>query len=392
MAAIPRLLDYDGPAILSYGFRPFYLLGALYAGLAVIIWLPVHTGAMPAFGLFSGRDWHVHELLYGYLTAVVAGYLLASVPNWTGKLPVQGGPLLVLVIVWTAGRGAVTFSGAIGWLAAFILDAAFLLLMMAVVVRESVAARSLRNAHIIAVLGVLLAGNAFFHLENQWYGTADIGVRLGVAAVVLLIVMIGGRIIPSFTRNWLARQATGRIPAPVGIFDQASMGLAAAGLGLWVFEPYGHISAALLAAAGIAHAVRLARWAGDRTWRNPLVAILHIGYAFIPVGFLLTALSALGAVPSTAGLHAWTAGAMGTMTLAIMTRTSLGLTGRPRVVGWGTQLVYALVVIGALLRVGAGLGWTPQMALHLAGTLWAAAFLGFAAVYWTVLTGPRVGR
>ncbi|QFU14809.1 NnrS family protein [Microvirga thermotolerans] len=391
MAPIPRLRTYRGPALLSYGFRPFFLFGSLYAGLAVLAWLPMFYGELALSTAFAPRDWHIHEMLYGYLSAVITGFLLTAVPNWTGRMPLQGRPLLVLVLVWAAGRIAVTLSAWIGWELAALIDNAFLLLVAAAVAREIMKGRNWRNLKVLIAVATLVAGNVVFHLEAHVLGAADYGVRIGIAAVLALIMLIGGRILPSFTRNWLARENPGRMPAPFGPFDVASLIAAGAALVAWIVVPSGVLTGAALMAAGLLQAVRLARWAGDRTWRDRLVLILHVAYAFVPLGFVLTGLAALRLLPSGAGIHAWTGGAMGVMTLAVMSRASLGHTGRALVASASTQVLYALAVAAALARVCAAVhpAWNDAL-LHVAGGAWAAAFVGFAIAYWAVFTRPRL--
>jgi uncharacterized protein involved in response to NO len=393
MPPVPRLRDYSGPPVLSYGFRLFYLAGALFAGLAVFAWLPLMGGNLEGAGAFSVRDWHIHELLYGFLPAIIGGYLLTAVPNWTGHFPVQGAPVVLLAITWAAGRAAILLSSFLEAPTVAVIDCAFLAVMIAAILREIIASRSARNLAIVAALALLLSGNIVFHLEVRQYGAADLGWRLGIATVIGLITMIGGRIIPSFTRNMLARQRPGRLPSPVGAFDHVCVATGVAALLWWAFAPYGTPVFLVLMMAGALHAVRIARWAGYRTAGDPLVFILHIAYAFIPIGFILTAFAVLGMVAPSAGVHAWTSGAAGTMVLAVMTRTSLGLTGRPRIAGAGTQVIYALAVAGALLRIAAALRADMSVAvLHAAGAAWASAYLCFFLFYWPVLTGPRADR
>jgi uncharacterized protein involved in response to NO len=391
MAPIPRLRPYSGPALLSYGFRAFFLFGSLYAGLAILVWLPLYLGELSLPTHFAPRDWHVHEMLYGFLPAVVAGFLLTAVPNWTGRLPLQGRPLLMLLLVWALGRVAVNLSGWIGWLPAAVLDGAFLAVLAAVTAREIAAGRNWRNLKVLIVLCALFAGNLVFHLEVHLNGTADYGTRLGVAASIVLIMLIGGRIVPSFTRNWLVRENPGRLPSPFGELDKWSLVLSGAALLIWIARPEGPVTAAALLAAGLGQAARLARWAGDRAWRDRLVFILHVAYAFIPLGFVLAGLSALGLVPVTAGVHAWTGGAVGAMTLAVMSRASLGHTGRPLTASGALQALYGLVVLSALTRIVVALApeWS-QVLLPAAGLGWAAAFLGFALAHWPVLTRARL--
>ena len=239
MSPVPRLKEYRGPALLSYGFRPFFLFGAIYAGLAILAWLPMFNGELALSTAFGPIDWHVHEMLYGYLPAVVTGFLLTAIPNWTGRLPIQGTPLLMLVAVWLAGRVAVTFSAEIGWLAAAIIDVSFLVLVVAATAREIVAGKNWRNLRVVAMVTLLLVGNIAFHLEAHFNGSAEYGARIGIAAMVLLLVVIGGRIIPSFTRNWLARENPGRLPVPFARFDVAVILLSAATLALWIAQPVG---------------------------------------------------------------------------------------------------------------------------------------------------------
>ncbi len=285
MSGIPRLRNYDGPTLLSYGFRPFFLFGAVYAGLTVLAWLPMFNGELVLWSAFSPVDWHAHEMLYGYLPAVVTGFLLTAIPNWTGRLPIQGMPLLALVAVWVAGRVCVTYSAETGWLVAAIVDVGFLALVVAAAAREIVTGKNWRNLRVVGLVTLLLAGNIAFHLEAHIQGTAEYGARIGIAAIVLLIVLIGGRIVPSFTRNWLARENPGRLPAPIGRFDVVTIGITAATLALWTVQPIGRPTAVALAASALLNVIRLGRWAGDRTCRDRLVLILHVGYAFVPIGF-----------------------------------------------------------------------------------------------------------
>ena len=390
MNGLPRLRNYAGPALLSYGFRPFFLFGAIYAGLAVLAWLPMFNGELELWSAFSPVDWHVHEMLYGYLPAVVTGFLLTAIPNWTGRLPIQGMPLLALVAVWVAGRVCVTYSAETGWLVAAIVDVSFLALVVAATAREIVAGENWRNLRVVGLVTLLLAGNVAFHLEAHFQGTAEYSARIGIAAVVLLLVVIGGRIIPSFTRNWLARENPGRLPAPIGRFDVASIGVTAATLALWIVQPVGRLTAAALTASAVLNIVRLGRWAGDRTCRDRLVLILHVGYAFVPLGFLLASAAALDIVAASAGVHAWMVGAAGTMTLAVMTRASLGHTGNALIASAMTQAIYAAVVVAALARVSASLepGWSDAL-LHVTTLAWCIAFFGFALSYGPMLMGRR---
>ncbi|CAH1680133.1 NnrS protein involved in response to NO [Hyphomicrobiales bacterium] len=391
MAPIPRLRAYDGPAILSYGFRPFFLLAALQAGLTLLVWLPFVTGHLAVPTAFVPMDWHVHEMLFGYQAAAIGGFLLTAIPNWTGRLPVQGKPLLVLVLAWLAGRLAVSASALIGWRLAMGIDALFLLLLAGAAAREIVAGRNWRNLKVVVLVGLLLAANLAFHLEAGLTGSADFARRLAIAVVLMLVMLIAGRIVPSFTRNWLAQRGKGRMPVPFGLYDKAVLAGSGLALGLWVAKPDVFATAAALAILAVLHLVRLARWAGERCWRNPLLIILHIAYLFVPLGFSLTALASFGLIAPGAGIHAWTAGAFGTMTLAVMSRASLGHTGRPLVATAATQACYVLVVLGSLARIYSALGHGPAALLHVAGLSWSLAFIVFALAYSPALTRARLG-
>jgi uncharacterized protein involved in response to NO len=396
LSPIPRYRAQRGPYILSAGFRPFFLLAALWAALAVPLWLAVFTGEGELPTRLLPTVWHVHEMVFGFAAATVAGFLLTAIPNWTGRMPLQGGPLAALVLLWVAGRIAVLASAAIGATAAACLDLAFPLAFLAVVAREILAGRNWRNLPMLGALTLLLAGNLLVHLEALGLAeTASLGNRIGVATLLMLISFVGGRIIPSFTRNWLAKQRPeSAAPAVFDAFDRAVLATTGIALVTWVAAPDGVAAPWLELAAGIALAIRLARWRGAATLREPLVWILHLGYAWLALGFVLLALShGVAALPPTAALHALTAGAIGTMTLAVMTRATLGHSGRPLVAGPGTTTIYALVTMAAVLRLFVPFaGGQTLAALGLAGAAWSGAFLLFAALYLPAFTQAPLGK
>jgi uncharacterized protein involved in response to NO len=382
--------DDQGWPILAAGFRPFFLLAAIQSALAIMVWLPAFYGELQLASAFAPRDWHVHEMLYGFLPAVVTGFLFTAIPNWTGRLPLRGTPLLALVAVWIAGRLCVTFSAATTWWVALAVDASFLLLVAAAAAREIIAGRNWHNLMVVLPVAILLAGNIAFHVEAHVDGQADVAIRVGIAAVVLLISLIGGRIIPSFTRNWLVRENPGRLPAPFGRFDIIVIVMGALALSGWIVMPNHPVTGAALALAGLAHLARLSRWAGDRTFRERLLAILHVGYFFVPLGFLLNAAAAFGYLPPSAGLHAWMAGGAGVMTLAVMTRATLGHTGQPLTASKATQAIYAAILVAAVSRVCAAIHPSfSEALLHVAALAWVAAFLIFALAFGPLLLGVR---
>src|SRR6516225_2268020 len=385
-AALRRRRDYAGPALFSYGFRPFFLGGAVWAALAIVLWLPQYFGELQLPTAFGLLDWHIHEMIFGYVGAVIAGFLLTAIPNWTGRLPVNGYALATLAGLWLAGRAAILTSAIIGEDLAAVIDITFLVIIAAAAAREIMAGENWRNLRVLVMLLVLIVGNVVFHLEVIWRGSANYGARIGIAAVVALIMLIGGRIVPSFTRNWLVRMNTGRVPQPFGRFDALALAGSVVALVAWIALPAYALTGVLALVAGALQAIRLARWAGDRTFADRLVLVLHVAYAFVPIGFLLLGAAVLwpADVTTSAALHAWTAGAFGLMTLAVMTRASLGHTGHDLVASMPTQLIYLAALIAALARIAAA--FAPSLLLfHIAAFAWIAAFAGFAAVYGPLL-------
>ena len=371
--------DYYGPAFFCAGFRPFFLLGALWAAIAVPLWLAAYAHGFPVPGALPPMLWHAHEMIYGYGLAVVTGFLLTAVPNWTGRLPIAGMPLATLAILWIAGRLAV-FAGPV---AAASVDLAYTLVLAAVVAREVTAAKRFHNLPVVGTLLFLLAGNALVHLQALDIAyTAPLGNRIGIATLIALVSLIGGRIVPSFTRNWLARERP-QVAAPAAHdrVDTVCLLVIVAALVAWVAVPDTGPSRALALVGAAAALVRLARWRGLRTLREPLLFVLHLGYAWVAVGLVLLALDP---APGAA-VHAFTVGAIGTMTLAVMTRASLGHTGRPLVAGPGTVAIYVLITLAALMRVCAPLSPSPLLLTSLAGAAWSAAFGLFALLYGPLL-------
>lgn len=386
-----QMRSYSGPAVFSFGFRPFFLFGAVWAAIAVALWLPLLSGQLSLPTAFNPVAWHVHELLFGYVPAAIAGFLLTAVPNWTGRLPVVGGRLALLFGLWVLGRIAVLTSALIGPVTAAVIDVSFLAALGAVIAREIIAAGNTRNLKVLIVVGVLAIANAFFHYEALDRGGAGMSSRLGVGAVVLLIMLIGGRITPSFTRNWLVRQAPGRLPAPTDRFDIGVMLASGVALAGWVVAPDTLATGVLCAAAAVLNLVRVGRWAGWRTAGEPLVLILHVGFLFVPIGFALAALAALApaAITTTGALHAWTAGAIGVMTLAVMTRASLGHTGQELTATAPITFIYVAAFVAAACRILAAFGIAGDLMLHVSAASWVVAFGAFAAVFAPLLLKPR---
>ena len=393
----PRIdpADRETIALFSYGFRPFFLGAAIWAIVALALWIGSLQGHVQLAPSYGALPWHGHEMLFGYGSGVVAGFLLTAVPNWTGRLPVAGVRLMALFSLWCLGRVALLATGVTGPLVAVVIDSLFLPCLLLVMGREIVVGQNWRNLMPLVLIGIFATANIAFHSEVLTAGSPDYGLRAGVAVLVALIVLIGGRITPSFTHSWLFRAGSPVLPAPFGLFDKLALVTTGAALLAWIAFPTTTVTALLFLVAGIMLGVRLWRWRGTHTWREPLVVVLHLGYAFVPLGFLLSALAILmpGSLAGTAALHAWTVGAVGLMTLGVMSRATRGHTGHPLAASPMTVAIYGAMIAAALLRIAAG--FFPQVymvLLELAGAAWIAAFALFLVEYAPMLLGPRQER
>jgi len=378
--------------LFSYGFRPFFLGAALWAFIAMVLWIGLLTGGLSFAGGYGAVPWHIHEFLFGYISAVMTGFLLTAVPNWTGRLPLRGGSLLVLFLVWLAGRIAMLMTARIGLPLAAVIDAAYLWLLTFVILREILSGNNWRNLKVMVLVAIIASANTFFHIEVVRSGAPDISSRLGIAAIVALIILIGGRITPSFTHNWLVKQGIAKLPSPFGHFDIIVMAISALTLLLWVAAPHWRSTGAALLVAATLLLIRLFRWQGMRTWREPIVFILHLGYFFLPLGALLLAVSILlpAMLTESGALHAWTTGAMGVMTLAVMTRATRGHSGRAIEAPATTTAVYVAIVFAAVLRIVAPMFPATYMPLiHTSALCWLLAFGGFVLVYGPMLLRTR---
>lgn len=378
----------DGLAVLRAGFRPFFLLAGLQATLMVPLWLLflANHGA-PAIPPLL---WHGHEMVFGFATAAICGFLLTAVPNWTGSPGVKGGKLALLVLLWLAAR--VGFLGGLPlWLAA-ICDLALLPTLGGMLARPLILAGKPRNLMFLPLLLILTLCDGL--LLAEVFGLASTGrngLYGGIFLVILLIGIIGGRIIPGFTQNGLRMIGVAMQPVSRPRLDKAALAaLAMAAVG-WLVEP-GSLPAGLLCLiAGILHLIRMSAWKGWLTARVPLLWSLHLGYLWMPVGLILLALSALlpGLLTPETALHALTAGSIGGMVMAVMSRAALGHSGRPLEPAKATVAAYLLIQIGSFVRVFGVMAGLP-MALHLSGGLWSLGFALFSAVYAPICLKPRL--
>ena len=384
--------DYTGPALFSYGFRPFFLCATIFALLVIPAWWMVWRGALDLSGPFLPTDWHIHEMVFGYGAAVVAGFLFTAVPNWTGRLPTRGWPLVALLALWLFGRGAVAGFAGLRPVPVLLIDQLFLLAVAAMIAREILAGKNWRNLKVLVPVTFLWLANIVFHVEAMMQGAADFSRRLGIGLLVFLIMLIGGRIIPSFTRNWLAKQGAARMPVPFGKFDAVTLAFGAAALLAWTAAPWAAVSGALLLLAGLLHAARLARWRGQAARAEPLLFMLHAAYAMVPAGLLAAAAVPFGLLEPAAAAHILGIGAVGGMTLAVMMRAAMGHSGRPLVAGPALTAAFALVLGSAALRLaGAGTiaaGWDG---ISLSAVLWTAGFALMVLKVGPWLVSPRLG-
>ena len=383
----------------SSGLRPFFLFAGLYAVVAIaawLAWLGLHAGNVTVTRSTIAEAphlWHGHEMLFGYGAAMVSGFLLTAVPSWTGTAPIAGARLGLLVATWLAGRLVMWFSALLPGLVVAAVDLAHLPVLGVMVAMSLRQRPAPRNLIFLGLLALLAFANGAVHAEWTGYGddSASWGLRLAIVAFVLMITIIGGRVVPAFTRNALMRRGqTEALPRSLGWLD----GLAVASAAAVVVAAAADWSPGLGAAglvAGLANAWRLVLWRPLASLAEPIVWSLHLGYLFVAGGFLALAGADLGGWPSeTAALHILAIGAIGGMTLAIMTRAALGHTGRALTVARPVAVAYLLVAAAALVR-GFGTQFMPDhyfAVIGLAGLAWMTAFGLFAVVYFPILTGP----
>lgn len=386
--------------LLSYGFRVFFLFAGLYAVAAIaawLFWLGLQlAGETVTMQSFSGlpQVWHGHEMVFGYAVAALAGFMLTAVPSWTGAQPLAGPSLGVLAAVWLAGRLALWFSAFLPGLLVAVLDLAFLPLFAGFVARQLMLKPAPRNLIFLALLALLFAANIAVHLE--WLGEADDaaawGLEVGIITLALMVAIIGGRIVPAFTRNALMRAGESEhLPRGYPSLEIVSLAGSTALVLCYMANAPDGLTGSVAAVAAAAHLARLALWRWPATLGDPILWGLHLAYLWLPVGYAAIAAARLAyAFPEAVALHALGIGAIGGMTLAVMTRAALGHTGRPLVVSRPIAVSYALIALAALGRVLAPVALSAYYLelILLAGVLWIIGFGIFVAVYWPILTGP----
>lgn len=382
-SAPPPPKKYTGFILFERGYRPFFPGAALFVVIALGLWICAFATGMEIPTEFSGHDYHVHEMIFGYLGAIFAGFLLTALPNWTNRSPINGALLAFLFTLWLCGRIAIVTSSL--WpMAAAGVDAAFLIAVCLIAWKEVILGGSIRNIPVCLMITLVAAANIAFHLAQL--GEADTGgiIRAALGVITLLLSLVAGRVVPNFSTNWMKNNNLEPLPAPFSRFDGAALLATFVTLVCWVALPEAELTGYLFLALCAIHAIRLFRWRGWQTTAEPLVLILHVGYLWLPIWFGLNGLAILSpdVFSTSSAVHALTAGGVGTMTMAIMTRAILGHSGRRLSAGRATIAIYTLIVTGAFLRVFSEIIAIDYIFITaISGILWAGGFVLFAFIY-----------
>lgn len=378
-------------ALTAKGFRPFFLLGGLFGFAILPIWMLALAGILNPSAYLDAISWHAHEMVFGFAVAVIAGFLLTAVGNWTQRETVVGFPLLALAGLWLLGRVAITCAGPVPkWMPA-VADLAFLPALLAVLARPLVAAKNKRNFVMLGVVAALFLANLAIHLDvlGVLPGGRRRGGLVGVDVIILVILIIAGRVFPMFTRNATNVETVRSWP----LFDRLTIGGMATLTLADVFAPDHAITAIVAVITGVCAAARAVHWGARYSMRVPLLWILHVGYAWIPLGLLLRAMSSLGFVAlGMVATHALTVGAIGALTLGMMSRVTLGHTGRALVAPKLAAVSFVLMTVAAVARVGVPLvfpAWYVA-SLFVSGTAWSVAFGLYVIGYGPMLLAPRI--
>lgn len=384
-------MDAPSLAIAAKGFRPFFLVAALFAVAILPLWVLALLGALDPGHYLGATYWHAHEMVFGFAVAVIAGFLLTAVGNWTKRETLVGAPLLGLCGLWLAGRAAITFAEFLPWGFPAALDLAFLPLLIVVLARPLVASKNWQNLVMVAILIALFAANLSIHLDAlgilpEWRRR---GSLVAVDIVVLVVLVIAGRVFPLFTRNATGVESIRSFP----VLDRLTVLAMAVLVALDAALPHPALSAIAAGVTGALAAARTVHWGARHAGKAPLLWILHVGYAWIPLGLLLRAASACsGAVPPSIATHALTVGAIGTLTVGIMARVALGHSGRALEASTSSVAAFVLVTLAAVVRV-----LDPLLApahyrasLFVSAALWSGAFASFLIAYARILVSPRV--
>lgn len=388
----PQEPGQTGISVLALGFRPFYLAAAIFALVALPVWVGSYTGVWVLGGELTPLVWHTHEMFFGFAPAVIAGFLLTAVRNWTGRPTPTGILLAALLGLWIAGR-VLMITGPIP--VAAVVDQLFLPALGVAIAVPIWQSRNTRNFKVLAIVLVLACINALFHLSYLKVLPSTVltaAPALALDVIAILLAIISGRVVPAFTNNAIPG-ANARCDLRIDVVAIGSLililALDIAALRWSVLES---IWIVVFGIAAVSHTIRLALWAPHRTVKNPLLLMLPAAYAWLPVSFALSIFAHLGALPRAMPMHAFTIGAMSSMMLAMMARSALGHTGRPLSASWAEVSAFAALQLAALVRVF-GVLLLPALYRQVvvaSGLLWTLAFGIFLIAYWPILTRSRI--
>jgi uncharacterized protein involved in response to NO len=387
--------------LLSYAFRPFFLLGSLCTILVMVLWIMALAGAGPIATHVNPMLWHAHEMLFGFVMAVVAGFVMTAVAMWTGRTRLHGAPLGLLVAAWLVGRLAMALGGFLPAGLTALLDLVFPVLLSFFFAREVMAAGNRRNFVIAGIIALIAIMDALYHVgaagSQAGAGLDRTALLLTIHVVLVLITAIAGRIVPNFTAGWLRGQGRlqeDRAPRSTAPVEAATLLLTVITGCAVTFAPSSPLTGVVAIAAAVVHAFRLSRWNGLSTRSEPLLFVLHVAYLWIPVGYVLIAWSAFQSFyPASVALHALTMGGIGSIILAMTTRVGLGHTGRPLQAARLTVVAYVVLTLAVFVRLlGPLIGAQYMRSVEIAAGGWIAAFAIFIWVYWPILTQPRAGN
>ena len=377
---------------LTLGFRPFYVLAAIFAVFAVPVWIMSFLGGVPVGGYLPSLAWHSHEMIFGFTSAVIAGFLLTAVRNWTGQPTPIGAALAGLVTLWLLAR-ILMLSGPPN--AAALVDILFLPTLGIVVAIPIWRSRNMRNVKILVVLVVLALANVAYHLASLSlfpFGVVRVSMMAALDAIAILIAIVGGRVIPAFIGNAVA-QSTPQHKTSVEVISVGALViiLVVGVLNLWIPVPV-DAWLVILTIAAVGQGIRLLLWQPLRARHNPLLWMLPAAYVWLPITLALRVLSLLDIVPASAAIHALTVGAIASLMVAMMMRSALGHTGRPLVAGRAEIFAFVLLQLAAIVRIlaSAVASGVYREAMIVSAVLWTSAFAVFLFRYWAILTRPRV--
>jgi len=375
--------------LFNLGFRAFFALAGFAALTLIVLWSAMIEGDLAHENYFSQNYWHAHEMLLGYSVAVIAGFLLTAVKNWTGKPTLTGDQLAGLCLLWLYGRIVPFYEGLLPNELIALIDFAFLPVLAYQIIKPILQVGQYRNLVFVALLLVLALGNGLVHAEILGFqeNTAWLGIELVVATIIVMILVIAGRVFPFFTERGLPGTLTIKNP----LFDTLSIVSAVLVFVLELADISGTILALAALFAVVANVARLSGWYVQKIWYVPLLWVLYVGYGWIILGFGLTIFSAYELIAASLALHAFTIGGIGVLTLGMMARVSLGHTGRALRVSNAMAISFVFINVAALCRVLLPVvlpGWY-NLLVYVSTFAWLAAFSLFVFVYSPILTSVR---